>query len=228
MTPDERHPVLVGLAALAGVAIAVGAVLGLVGVFASRAAGIGGDVATDTGASLYLPSPVPTEITIGSVVIPAYDPSAPVASITLPGDTETASPATSAPAASESPSETPSSSGSPSASGGVTLGPSAPPAFVDTATTPTLTPITLVAAKASVAPMENITLTGSYPDGEGAVIQVQRKSGSHWVDFPVPGVAVTGGRFSTYIQTGQPGAQSFRVIDVATHRTSNVVQITVS
>ena len=50
-----------------------------------------------------------------------------------------------------------------------------------------------------------IDLTGTYPTGEGAVLQVQRATGpgDSWVDFPVT-VTVSGGQFSTYVQTGRP------------------------
>ena len=63
--------------------------------------------------------------------------------------------------------------------------------------------------------MGRIDLTGTYPTGEGAVLQVQRATGpgdDSWVDFPVT-VTVSGGQFSTYVQTGRTGPNRFRVID---------------
>jgi len=189
-----------GFLALAGVAVAVGLVLGVVGIFASHAAGIGGESASDTGASLYLPTPSETDFDLGTVVIQTAS----------PAPTESASASESAEASdSSSPSESPTPSHSPSK-----------PAKQ--------TSITLTASPTTVSPMGNITLSGTYPNGEGEIVQVQRKQGGAWVDFPVPGVAVTGGRYSTYIQTGQPGPQLFRVIDTSNHQTSNTVTVTVS
>lgn len=87
--------------------------------------------------------------------------------------------------------------------------------------------ITLQSGAASVAPMERIDLSGVYPGGEGAVLQVQRKGeGDSWEDFPVT-AAVSGGTFSTYVQTGRSGVQRFRVRDSDSGRVSNVVSVTV-
>ncbi|MBF4761712.1 hypothetical protein ISU07_01115 [Nocardioides islandensis] len=97
-------------------------------------------------------------------------------------------------------------------------------------TTPTKdTGITLTAAQTTVGQMGRIDLTGTYPTGEGAVLQVQRASGpgdDSWVDFPVS-VTVSGGQFSTYVQTGRTGPNRFRVIDTDSDQASNEVTITV-
>jgi len=89
--------------------------------------------------------------------------------------------------------------------------------------------INLTAAQTSVSRMERIDLTGSYPTGEGAVLQVQRATGpgDSWVDFPVT-TTVSGGQFSTYVQTGQAGPNRFRVVDTDTHKASNEVTVTIS
>ena len=89
--------------------------------------------------------------------------------------------------------------------------------------------ITLSAGQTAVAPMGRIDLTGSYPTGEGAVLQVQRAAGpgdDSWVDFPVT-VTVNGGQFSTYVQTGRSGPNRFRVIDTDSDAVSNEVTITI-
>ena len=79
-----------------------------------------------------------------------------------------------------------------------------------------------------VRPMQRIDLTGTYPGGEGAVLQVQRATGpgDSWVDFPVT-VTVSGGTFSTYVQTGRTGPNRFRVIDTDNDEPSNEVTITI-
>jgi hypothetical protein len=96
-------------------------------------------------------------------------------------------------------------------------------------TTPTQdTGITLTAAQTTVGPMGRIDLSGTYTTGEGSVLQVQRATGpgDSWVDFPVT-VTVSGGQFSTYVQTGRSGPNRFRVIDTDSDTVSNDVTITI-
>lgn len=86
--------------------------------------------------------------------------------------------------------------------------------------------ITLDASPDSAGTYERVNLTGTYRRGEGSTLQVQRKEGGAWVDFPTDAY-VSGGTFSTYIETGQTGQNRFRVID-PTGRTSNVVSVMIS
>lgn len=86
--------------------------------------------------------------------------------------------------------------------------------------------IVLAAVQTSVTPLERIDLTGSYAAGEGAVLQVQRFDGGGWQDFPVTAL-VSGGTFSTYIQTSLPGPTRFRMTDTDTGATSNEIVVTV-
>ena len=88
------------------------------------------------------------------------------------------------------------------------------------------TAISLTAGQRSVAPMQQIDLTGTYPGGDGAILQVQRLDGGQWVAFPVT-TQVSGGSFSTYIQTGRPGPNRFRVADTAKGKFSNRVTVTI-
>jgi hypothetical protein len=88
--------------------------------------------------------------------------------------------------------------------------------------------ITLSAGQTAVAPMEQIDLTGVYPGGEGAILQVQRFENGTWVDFPASPVSVSDQTFATYVLTGQPGVQRFRMRDTGSEKTtSNEVQVTV-
>ena len=89
--------------------------------------------------------------------------------------------------------------------------------------TPRPRPITLQAFPATVSPGERINLTGVYPRGEGATMQVQRFEGG-WTDFPVT-ARVSGGTFSTYILTSRTGATRLRVTDIASGRSSNPVRV---
>lgn len=84
--------------------------------------------------------------------------------------------------------------------------------------------ISLQAAQTSVGPMEQIDLTGTYQGGEGAVLQVQRFTAGSWGDFPVT-VSVSGGTFSTYVQTSAIGKVKFRVVDSDTGQQSNPVTV---
>ena len=74
--------------------------------------------------------------------------------------------------------------------------------------------------------MQQIDLTGTYPGGEGAILQVQRLQGGAWADFPVT-MSVSGGTFATYVATGQVGANQFRVVDTDTQVASNEITVTV-
>lgn len=86
--------------------------------------------------------------------------------------------------------------------------------------------IALSAGQTSVSAMGQIDLTGVYPGGEGAILQVQRREGGSWSDFPVT-VSVSGETFSTYVQTGRSGPNRFRVVDTDTGLESNPVTVRV-
>lgn len=73
---------------------------------------------------------------------------------------------------------------------------------------------------------DNIELSGIYRRGEGAILQVQRKENGKWSDFPVT-AAVSGGLFSTYIQTAHTGDNVLRVMDKSSGVASNEVTVTV-
>jgi hypothetical protein len=84
--------------------------------------------------------------------------------------------------------------------------------------------ITLTASPARVGTYHRINLTGRYRGGNGASVQVQRFEG-RWVSFPAS-ASVRGGRFSTYVASGQAGPNRFRVVDGSGKR-SNPVTVTV-
>lgn len=86
--------------------------------------------------------------------------------------------------------------------------------------------ITLSAGQTQVSPMGQIDLTGVYPGGEGAILQVQRFEGGAWGDFPVT-ASVSNETFSTYVQTGQTGVNRFRMLDTDSGDASNEVKVTV-
>lgn len=86
--------------------------------------------------------------------------------------------------------------------------------------------IKLFVAPQSVGPGDRINFNGVYVDGEGVALQIQRKEGGTWTDFPVT-ATVRGGVFSTWIQTSRTGEAAFRVFDADANRASNVVRVTV-
>lgn len=86
--------------------------------------------------------------------------------------------------------------------------------------------ISLSATQLSVSPMQQVDLTGTYPTGEGAILQVQRFEDGAWQDFPVT-MSVSGSTFATYVQTSRVGPNRFRVIDTDTAKTSNEITVTV-
>lgn len=86
--------------------------------------------------------------------------------------------------------------------------------------------IALSANQLSVSPMQQIDLTGTYPTGEGAILQVQRFEDGAWLDFPVT-MSVSGSTFATYVQTSRVGPNRFRVIDTDTEKVSNEIIVTV-
>jgi len=182
LSDSEGHPVISGIAALAGVGIVVGLLISGGALAASSMLGLNGGDDSGTASSqqsMYLPKPSTTE-----------SPSGPL--VTLQPGEET-------PTASE---------------------PTAPP-------TPEF-PISLSAAQTEVGPMEQIYLTGVYPSGEGAVVQVQRLENGNWEDFASVDAVVTGGTFATYVETAQTGVNKFRVRDTDSDVVSNEVRVQVS
>lgn len=85
--------------------------------------------------------------------------------------------------------------------------------------------ITLTASPSTVGSYQRINLVGSYPGGNGSVLQVQRREGG-WVDFPTT-ATVEGGRFGTYVESGQTGRNYFRVLDERTGRASGAVSVVI-
>ena len=98
------------------------------------------------------------------------------------------------------------------------------PTGAETSEAPPEFAISLSAAATEVGPMEEIYLTGVYPGGEGAVLQVQRLENDKWEDFPVD-ASVSGETFATYVQTAQQGVNRFRVRDTSGPEVSNEVKV---
>ncbi len=74
--------------------------------------------------------------------------------------------------------------------------------------------------------MERVNLTGTYKGADNIGLQVQRFEDGNWRDFGVT-ANVKVGTFETYIMTGRPGEQRFRVYDPEAEQGSNVVLVTI-
>lgn len=86
--------------------------------------------------------------------------------------------------------------------------------------------ITLQAGQTAVGSFERIDLSGIYPGGEGAILQVQRLESGAWTDFDAT-IPVSGEQFTTYVQSALAGVNKFRVIDNATGEISNPITVKV-
>jgi hypothetical protein len=69
-------------------------------------------------------------------------------------------------------------------------------------------------------PFETIRIQGRYRDGADTFLQVQRSEGGKWLAFPVPTKTDQSGRFTAYVEFGQPGRYRLRVLDPASGVTS--------
>ena len=65
----------------------------------------------------------------------------------------------------------------------------------------------------SARPMEAVRIQGRYRRGADSFLRVQRWEGGKWLAFPVPTKTDQSGHFTTYIELGQPGRYTLRVID---------------
>lgn len=88
--------------------------------------------------------------------------------------------------------------------------------------------ITLNAGSTTVSSGTDLYLSGVYPSGEGAVLDIEIKVGdADWTEFPVD-VNVSGSTFSTYVNTTKTGPVSWRVVDHSRKAVSNEVKTTYS
>jgi hypothetical protein len=65
----------------------------------------------------------------------------------------------------------------------------------------------------SARPSESVRIRGTYRGGAGTFLRLQRWEGGRWLDFPLPTKTDQSGRFITYVEFGQPGRYSLRVLD---------------
>ena len=87
--------------------------------------------------------------------------------------------------------------------------------------------ITLSASPMQVSAMGRIDLTGVYPGAEGVTVEVQRRVDGRWESFSGVSARVSGGTFSTWVQTGRTGPNRFRVYDASADLASEPVTVVV-
>jgi hypothetical protein len=66
---------------------------------------------------------------------------------------------------------------------------------------------------ASAGPFQTVPVNGTYRGGANILLRVQHREGGQWVDFPLPTKTDQSGRFTAYVEFGQPGRYRLRVLD---------------
>jgi hypothetical protein len=80
----------------------------------------------------------------------------------------------------------------------------------------------------SVSSSDQVDLTGRFPRLDGGVsVQVQRREGGSWVDFPVTALTQEDGSFSTYVTGLRTGTNVFRML-ASSGETTGSVKVQVS
>jgi hypothetical protein len=65
----------------------------------------------------------------------------------------------------------------------------------------------------SARPFEAVQIQGTYRGGADTFLSVQRWEGGKWLAFPLPTKTDQSGRFTAYVELGQPGRYRLRVLD---------------
>ena len=65
----------------------------------------------------------------------------------------------------------------------------------------------------SARPFQTVRIQGTYRGGADILLRVQRWEGGKWVAFPLPTKTDQSGRFTAYVEFGQPGRYQLRVLD---------------
>jgi hypothetical protein len=65
----------------------------------------------------------------------------------------------------------------------------------------------------SARPFQSVRIQGTYHGGADTFLRVQRWEAGKWLDFPVPTKTDQSGRFTAYVELGQPGRHQLRVLD---------------
>jgi hypothetical protein len=72
----------------------------------------------------------------------------------------------------------------------------------------------------SARPFQTVRIQGTYHGGGETFLWVQRWEGGKWLNFPLPTKTNESGRFTAYVELGQPGRYALRVLDPGSGVTS--------
>jgi hypothetical protein len=72
----------------------------------------------------------------------------------------------------------------------------------------------------SAKPFQPVRIQGTYAGSADTFVRVQRLEEGRWLDFPLPAKTDQSGRFTVYVELGQPGRYWLRVLDPLSGKTS--------
>ncbi len=76
-------------------------------------------------------------------------------------------------------------------------------------------------------PFQTVRIQGTYRGGGDTFLRVQRWEGGKWLDFPLPTKTDESGRFTAYVELGQPGRYALRVRDPDSGVTSKILVLVI-
>jgi hypothetical protein len=79
----------------------------------------------------------------------------------------------------------------------------------------------------SAKPFQTVPIQGTYRDGGDTFLRVQRWESGKWLDFPLPTKTDESGRFTAYVELGQPGRYALRVRDPDSGVTSKILVLVI-
>lgn len=203
MDEENDNPVANGLVALVAVALVIGLLAGIIALLGTRLVGLtGGDGGSSDGVavgdSLSLPPLEPTELDSGLLITLA------------PVTTPTPSASSSAPLGIGE-SATPSATTSPTAE--------------ESEDSSSRHDISLQASDNSLKAGDELMLSGTYPRGEGAVLDIWYDVNDEgWKQFNLD-VNVNGGLFQAFVSTYKSGTITWQVRDPENDNKSNEVTV---
>jgi hypothetical protein len=87
--------------------------------------------------------------------------------------------------------------------------------------------IQLVDLADSAKPFQTVPIQGTYHGGGDTLLRVQRWESGKWLDFPLPTKTDEAGRFTAYVELGQPGRYTLRVLDPDSGVTSKILVLVI-
>jgi hypothetical protein len=79
----------------------------------------------------------------------------------------------------------------------------------------------------SAKPFQTVRIQGTYRGGGDTFLRVQRWESGKWLDFPLPTKTDESGRFTAYVELGQPGRYALRVRDPDSGVTSKILVLVI-